>query len=249
MKQEQDRDLLRRCEMRQCGLHDARAGCRAAAGVAPPEVLVVLQPEGGLGQARCVLLDILGREVAGPKVRWRTAGDVLGRLFLLLRRIASRAQRTHVSLGYVLAALARERVDDRRRHDGRPRCGSCVAYGWVSRRCLARGTVDRDELAPTAEPGRLEPACHQYVSVRAATPAPEAVAAGAAEERRAERVLAALEQLAATQPDAARLLVGHYFERRSVRRLAAETNVDRRELAQRLRRAEVALGELLEGLA
>lgn len=180
----------------------------------------------------------------------RTLGDVFLALDRLARRSHGRDRRDRsVNVGYLLAALDHWEIDEARRRDGRPRCGGCVHYGRGAATCLHSAAVVAGPIPPDAEPSRLDPPCPHFRSVRHAVPidhAPPPVAAPPADP--AERVARGLRRLERTDPAAAALLVLHHLDGRSLRALERELPHDRRELARRLRRAETALGRILEDL-
>jgi DNA-directed RNA polymerase specialized sigma24 family protein len=217
--------------------------------VAREEVLFVLGPGGGLDQERCPLLDVL---LAKLRRRGPLAADAssnhLADLFLVLHRVSEAEVSEDVRVGYLLRAIASDRADQKRRLEGRPRCGICRHYGWVSRRCLHRDAVHTAELAPQVEPGRLVPPCPHFRSMHA-LPSGELPSPLARTPSETERVGRALEQLRASRPAAWRLLVLHHIDGLSLRELSRRSGCDRRVLARRMRSAETELGALLEDLA
>ncbi len=245
-----NREELLNCTMSECSFHSAGNGCRMAQGIRPQEAVALMHAGSGLDQQHCslmtTLLSAFSSSQLGPGA---SRQDSLGRLYILLQHLATAANEERIGLGYILKSIARAKIDEQRRSDGRARCGSCRAYGWNSRRCLARDTPHIQELRPDTEPGRLTPACLSYQSIRASA-AEEALngKAAAKSSTNAVRLMRALRILERTNMRAAALLTEHYFEGRSLRSLEAMAGVDRRTLAREMRAAEYELGALLEDL-
>jgi len=257
MGRDEDRARLAGCPRRGCTLHAERAGCRLLAGVPAPHALALVEPSGGLDQEGCTLLELLLnhlRPAHAPGASGAAADDtgpaaLLSELFLVLHRVASARASAAVTVGYLVTAVRTARVDRRRRDLGRPRCGICRHYGWISRRCLERDAPYAEELPPGTEPGRLSPPCTAFRSVHAHAPVEPAAVRARDEPDPSERVARALAVLERTDPVDAALLVRHHLDGVSLRTLAREAGTDRRHLARRLHRAEELLGFVLEDLA
>jgi DNA-directed RNA polymerase specialized sigma24 family protein len=223
-------------------MHAGAEGCRIVPGMRASDLPQVFRNRGAIDQESCTLLEVLQDLVqsSDPLVQ-QNSEHRLADVFLVLQDLA-RQDGKEVTLGYLVKALGSARIDARRREQGRPRCGRCTSYGWVSRRCLHREAVHLETLLPDSEPHRLQPACRNF----RVQPVP--VGAREQEPDSADQVLRALDVLEKAHPGEAALLVEHHLEGRSLRSLAQELGCDRRRLAEKLKEAESLLGYLLEDL-
>lgn len=250
-RRDRDRKRLAQCRAPGCCFLDS--GCRIASGISPSELPRLLGPSGGIDQSRCAILDILlDRYTRHPPLHGDEGANrenALTELYFLLDKIAAAKHNGTVNIGYLLRAIPHVRTDRQRNVQGRPRCGLCTSYGWVSRRCLHRGSPHARPLAPDAEPQRLDPPCGDFKSVRfGANLAPPSVVDGM-ELSPAERVMRALEVLKKSDPRLAAILIEHHLEGQSVREICRKTGCNRRRLSRELKRAEEQLGYILEDMA